>query len=420
MYPYKKLSLSICTALMLSGCSSIGYGIAEAILDKQEESDERQCLITGQAFTGLEPSLKNGLRVLMVHGIGHHGPGYSREFLNKLSREMGLTKKLPGYKSIKLTDPLDTSKDLGSLRIFHYFNEQRNKSLMFYELVWSPITAEAKKIIAYDNTEEYSHRRATINNVLKNFSNNTVPDSFLYLGNHKEDILISFTQAYCWMVAANWSDLEQHTIDLCDFHTPDFTTNLKNNDYAFVSHSLGSRITIDGLQRIAMLTGDASNIYRGSLKEPREAVQILKEKNTPIFMLANQLPILQIGRKKPEITNQYNDYCLTSGKNYLQRMYQSTSLIAFNDPNDIASYPIPYSFSEHFLDSRLCTRTTNVDINIAEAFDLFGFGSAANPLTAHSGYQSDDRVIALIAKGIGSENTAEIINTRCEWIEEID
>jgi len=420
MFTRKKLSLGICATLLLSGCSSFGYGVAEAILDQQKQSDDRLCQITGQAFTGLEPFLNDGLKVLMVHGIGQHGAGYSAEFLGKLSAEMGLIKKSPGFKTIDLTDPLDTSKNLGSVRVHHYFDEQANKSLLFYELVWSIITEEAKKVIAYDSTGEYSHRRATINNLLKNFSNDTLPDSFLYLGDHREDILISFTQAYCWMVAKNWSGLAPHTTSTCDFNAPDFNTNLENNHYAFVSHSLGSRITIDGLQRIARLTGSNTDTYRGPIKKPRTAVQILKQKNTPIFMLANQLPVLQLGRKKAEVTQQYKDYCLEGGKYYPERMYKSTEIIAFNDPNDIASYPIPYNFSEQFLDSRLCINTSNVDINIANVVDLLGLGTAANPLTAHSGYQSDNRVIALIAKGIGSKNTADIINTRCKWIEETD
>jgi hypothetical protein len=44
----------------------------------------------------------------------------------------------------------------------------------------------------------------------------------------------------------------------------------------------------------------------------------------------------------------------------------------------------------------------------------------ANPLEAHIGYDTDDRVIALIAKGVGNENTAEIVKKRCRWIETID
>jgi len=420
MAGFKKYLLLFCGIAMITGCSSFGYGVTEAILDSTKNNDTRLCKVTGRSFSGLQPLLKEGLKVLMVHGIGEHTPGYSAEFLDKLTHEMGLVKTSPGYKSIDLFDPIETDKSLGSLRVHHYFNNDHSKTLVFYELLWSSITREAKKVIAYDSSGEYSHRRADINDLLKKFSNDTMPDSFLYLGDHRQDILSSFIQSYCWMAAKNWADLAEHTRSPCDFHAPGFSHNMQKNHYAFVTHSLGSRITIDGLQRMAKVLGSDSNIYRGTLKKPQTAVQILKQKQTYIFMLANQLPVLQLGRKKAEVTQQYADYCLSKGIYFKDRMYQSTKLIAFNDPNDIASYPIPYGFTQKYLDSRLCIEVANVEINIASVTDLLGLGTFANPMTAHSGYKSDDRVIALIANGIGSDNTAEVVNKRCEWLEETD
>jgi hypothetical protein len=92
-------------------------------------------------------------------------------------------------KTIELLDPVDTTKNLGSIRVYHYFNKDRSQTLLFYELLWSGITQEAKKVIAYDSVGEYAHHRADINNLLKTFSNETMPDSFLYLGDHRNDIL---------------------------------------------------------------------------------------------------------------------------------------------------------------------------------------------------------------------------------------
>lgn len=421
MHNFKMHVLILCGFMMLTGCSSFGYGIAEAVMDhNNQQNDTRICEVTGRPFSGLEPLLKDGLKVLMVHGIGDHTSGYSAEFLNKLTAEMGLNKKSPGYKTIDIFDPIDATKNLGLIRVHHYFNKDHSKTLLFYELVWSSITQEAKKVIAYDSTGEYAHRRADINDLLKKFSNETMPDSFLYLGDHRQDILTSFIQAYCWMAASNWQELADHTTSACNFHAKGFTDNLQKNHYAFVTHSLGSRITIDGLQRMAKFLGSDSEMYRGAIKKPQTAAQILKQKNTYIFMLANQLPILQLGRKKAEVTQQYADYCLANGSHYNERIYQSTQLIAFNDPNDIASYPIPYGFSQQYLDSRLCINVSNVEINIAKVTDLLGFGTFANPLTAHSGYRSDDRVVALIAKGIGTNKAADIVKARCKWVEEID
>jgi hypothetical protein len=44
----------------------------------------------------------------------------------------------------------------------------------------------------------------------------------------------------------------------------------------------------------------------------------------------------------------------------------------------------------------------------------------ANPMEAHVGYSKDDRVVALIAKGIGNGNTAPIVKEKCQWTEITD
>ena len=66
-------SLSI--AMLLSGCASIGKGAAEAVLEKSEKEDTRQCQVWGEPFTGIAADLakKNGkTKVLFVHGVGDH------------------------------------------------------------------------------------------------------------------------------------------------------------------------------------------------------------------------------------------------------------------------------------------------------------------------------------------------------------
>ena len=40
-------------------------------------------------------------------------------------------------------------------------------------------------------------------------------------------------------------------------------------------------------------------------------------------------------------------------------------------------------------------------------------------MAAHVGYENDERVIALITRGMGGETTAQVIRERCEWIEAV-
>ena len=122
----------------------------------------------------------------------------------------------------------------------------------------------------------------------------------------------------------------------------------------------------------------------------------------------------------PEVVNQHDTYCEPGGEHYNQRLVTKTSIIAFSDPNDLLSYAIPQKFGQHRLDSRLCAEITNININVAHVIDMFGLGKFANPLTAHTGYDSDDRVVALIANGVGTDHTSQIVNDRCEWTEYVD
>ena len=95
---------------MLNGCASFGKGIIEGILEKQEEKDTRLCEITGDKFRGIKPQLEvpgRKMKVLMVHGVGNHLPGYSTEFLEKLAKELDLPVTAKAYKNITLVDPKD-------------------------------------------------------------------------------------------------------------------------------------------------------------------------------------------------------------------------------------------------------------------------------------------------------------------------
>ncbi len=418
MINIKQLIIFGISGLILSGCSSLGKGVTEAILEKQEAEDTRMCEIWGPEFTGLKPHLSNRkgkMKVLMVHGVGDHKPGYATEFFEKLSKELELTVTSKAHKDIKLFDRELPDSPLGNLRINRFLNKDRSQELIFYELTWSEITAKEKEVLAYDNSGQYSFRRTELNDLMKRFSNDTGPDPIIYLGASREDILLAFTQSFCWMTYGNWDELPEGEGKTCE--SPDISA-ITNDQYAFISHSLGSRITIDGVERITSALGqrvnDDDDMYQKIVEKE------LRKKTIPIYMMSNQLPMLQLGRKLPEISNQKKSYCDPEGENYSKRMLTKTPVIAFSDPNDILSYAIPPGFVEKYLDSRLCIEVTNVNINVAFVYDIFGLGKLANPMDAHIGYDTDDRVVGLIAKGIGNEYTSDLVKERCQWIETID
>jgi hypothetical protein len=428
---------SLAIVILLSGCASIGKGAAEAVLEKTENEDTRVCQVWGEPFTGIGADLaqKNKkTKVLFVHGVGDHIPGYTTEFLEKLAKDLNLNARSEEQKNIELNTPLFPGKNLGNLRITHLLNEQNGQELTFYELTWSEITRQEKALLDFDNSGEYDFRRAKINGMLKKFSNDTGPDPIIYLGQSRVPILAAFAQSFCWMATRNWEDLPKSGKHACMGLNDANAGHIGNDNYVIISHSLGSRIAIDGMQRIAaLLSSPAKRLssenqllskeqFSTSYKKisfSTKAIQTLQSKRIPIFMLSNQLPMLQLGRELPEVAGQEASYCDPNGANYKKRMLSETDIIAFSDPNDLLSYGIPPGFAEKYIDSRLCAKITNVNINIAKVMDAFGLTDLANPLEAHVGYDTDDRVVAMIAKGIGNPGTSPLIKQRCEFVKEV-
>ncbi len=418
------LPLSLVLSVGLSGCASFGKGIAEAVLEKNDGEDTRVCQVRGKPFAGIAPSLakKHGkTKVLMVHGVGDRLAGYSTEFLEKLAKELDVTAKSSTYKDIQLVSPVDTDKNLGNLRITQLKNADGSKELLFYELTWSEITRSQKELLGFDNSGEYSYKRAEVNDMLKKFGNDTGPDPIIYLGDTRTQILRAFSQSFCWMGKDGWEQLPNDSRVACAT-TDSFSNNIDQDDFIFVSHSLGSRITIDGLQRLASVLENPKKYSTTSydVTPPARMRQLLQQKKIQIFMLSNQLPMLQLGRELPEVNAQKADYCLANGSRYSSRLFDETAIVAFSDPNDLLSYAIPHNFSDKYLDSRLCIKVTNVNINVAKIFDAFGMGKFANPMDAHLGYSKDDRVVAMIAKGIGNGQSAPLVKEKCEWTEITD
>lgn len=415
-------SLSI--ALLLSGCQSIGKGAMEAFLEKTESEDTRQCQVWGQPFTGIEAELANKAKhtkVLFVHGVGDHIPGYTTEFLEKLAKDLNLNTRSAEQKNIELTAPLIPDKNLGNLRITHLLNEQNGQELTFYELTWSEITRAEKQMLAFDTSGDYDFRRAKINGLLKKFSNDAGADPVIYGGESRVPILAAFAQSFCWMATGDWQNLPKSGKQSCTGLNDSAADRIAKDNYVFISHSLGSRIVTDGLDRLVGMLANPEKYTANNKKVVMsgKAVEAMQNKRIPIYMLSNQLPMLQLGRKPPEVAGQDASYCEANGANYKKRMFNQTDIVAFSDPNDLLSYGIPAEFSEKYIDSRLCANITNVNINIAKVMDALGLTDLANPMTAHVGYDTDDRVVALIAQGIGTKAEAPIIKQRCTFTKEM-
>ncbi len=419
----------LAVSLLLAGCASIAKGVTEAVLEstRGESEDTRLCEAEGAPFEGIEPYLarqdslppigdadssRPQVKVVYVHGIGTHKEGHGIDLMQNLTRSLALDVRSPRPKRIGLVDPENPDESLGELNLFRFTDEHRKRDLIFYELTWSSITQSSKEAIAFDQSDVYKARRASINQSLRAVINDIAPDPIAFAGNRGEPILNAIGQSLCWAMSRTWSQLPESTTGQACELDDDFGSRAAIDDFAFITHSLGSRAIMDSLQRTVRRADDPEFHDNRDVQRMTDA---LRERELQLFMLSNQLPLLEAGQDPQEITGAAAEFCGPDAPRSRERFFKSIRMVAFSDPNDVMSYPIPETWVERYVDSRLCPKVTNITINIASVNSLFGLGSIANPLTAHTGYDADERVGGLMAKGAGHEDVTPIVRERCTW-----
>lgn len=416
-------------ALLLPGCQSFGRGVAEAVLEASGRSteDTRRCEVVGPAFHGLEPYLaeqdrlppidaagpgRRQLKILYIHGIGTHLPGHGSALADRLGEALGLRVMAPRSKRIVLASPLGGNEVLGEINITRMVDERRQRDAAFYELTWSLINRRAKEAIGFDQSSYFTSRRASINQALRAFVNDVAPDPIAFAGVNRDKILRAVGQTLCWAASRSWDELPVRTEGIaCGDQLPGFGSRVGRDDLVFVTHSLGSRATLDALQQLVT--------FPDLVERPagRRVVAAFRDSVVPVFMLSNQLPLLEAGVVPQEIRGQTVRFCRPDSPERERRFFARTDLVAIGDPNDVMSYPVPVEWVDAYVESRLCPRPINVFVEIAPVQNLFGLGEVANPLTAHTTYDTDERVAALIARGAGHPAAAPIVKERCSFLE---
>jgi hypothetical protein len=137
-FSYCYCFLTLLLLALLSGCAGIAEGVAQAVMKGKgvPKRDTRQCHVLGRPFDGLDTFLSGAancdpetiaktpdLKVLMVHGIGIHHPGYSARLTENLALALSLNKKNEQYKELRLSRPHYPEQEVGVLRISRHFSE---------------------------------------------------------------------------------------------------------------------------------------------------------------------------------------------------------------------------------------------------------------------------------------------------------
>lgn len=378
-------------------------------------------------FAGLTEGLRDSkrLNLIVIHGMGTHPVGYSHDWLQRIGNRLSLSQDtvFPG-KTIRIVRNQDRTLS-GYLRVSQFTSRLRDpiskeRLLRVYEVTWSPATQVLKdKAFAYD--DNYAVSRSAFNREMKKkLMNDSFGDAVQYVGKKelREAMQFPIEQALCFLT--NDSALDNVSngaeADNCEFAPvldPDF-------GFAVLTHSLGSAILFDV---ISGLTDDHVTSLGGfgsstaiQKENAQNAIKRFESGIYHIFMMANQLPLIHLAANEVCDIGKAPHRSIAPIIKFLERLgsylaplaNRMRTIVAFNDPNDLLSYPI----SECLRDSVAKFNFVDIEISIAKwALYIPGNGMASNPLDAHVNYPENDRLIELIACGSSSDRCPPLVGT---------
>jgi hypothetical protein len=233
-----------------------------------------------------------------------------------------------------------------------------------YGLVWSPLTADAKRSLCFDVAGSnpscpaglFDGVRASLNSRFKDsLLNDCFADAIVYLGPLGGQIRASMKAA-----------VERFG-----------TAHVAGGPLVLVTESLGSKILTDA-------------VVAGTSDERAGLSRVLSDTRV-IFMAANQIPLLNLGfngqagfDKQSSTMRDLRDV-LRDSRSASRKSAAELYLVAFSDPNDLLTYELP--------------AVDRATINIRVSNTKTWFGALENPDTAHRGYLDNGKVWKLITCG---------------------
>lgn len=385
-------------------------------------------------FQGLQSIQRDAkhLHIVMVHGISRHSPGWSKDFHNKLAASLNLRlekdeawgkciaidgkgefAEMAGCDESKIPETADGV--IRSVVLRPADGNKETSAVTITEVTWSPITSALKKtLLDYDKESGLSNKRALINKKLREgLIDDGFSDALAYSGEAGERIRQVVWHAICHSLAGNPQNGGK-----CDMQG-------SGQRFAFITHSLGSRVVFDLLHVDAREEEDAARRNEISLMQQHALKQKISGNTVAVYMLANQLPLLEMaGAPRAGVGEQAGNAdglklfradkapSPISGTNAIARFLQDRrgaikkqeslefmaqkvpqpplSIAAFSDPNDLLSYSLCHSGMRRLEDVELS------DIWVSNAPNLYLF---ADPAAAHQGYWTNKDVIKLLIGG---------------------
>jgi len=288
----------------------------------------------------------------------------------------------------------------------YWYSYQGIKARLTHALIlWSPLTAPAKRDLEFDAPRgsvpggEFDWKRAWLNGALKvGLINDCFADAVVYSGREFSRIHTTLKQAVCVSMGGAVSNAGRCSFPMVSNASPQIV---------FATESLGSKLLFDAL--VALLAEADGPTLQAMLD--RLAGDLI------VFMLANQIPLLNLARETGEVaaggpfeglvqpapgfsTGDSLEQVLRALLSRppieaaIQPRTRSVTLVAFTDPNDLLSYRLSQKYKASFP-----ARVWIVNVIVSNDYTYFGY--VERPDTAHSGYRANKTTMDILLCGIG-------------------
>jgi hypothetical protein len=327
--------------------------------------------------------------VLLVHGMGTHDASWVQTLVTPLARALGF----PVPSELPTPEPLKNGAQL-----YRFELTQSGQQLHIAAVLWSPVTSPAKKTLCYDanqvtplctDSTVLSHdKRAWLNGYLKSqIMDDRLSDVTFYLNEDGgRQIREAIEDALLRSLSTEAVTLDQVSTGV--------TPTAKSAPLFLISESLGSKIVVDSLQTLE------------DSRQTQQFAQRARGNVHTLFLLANQIPILNLGIRDTAGQPDPYQHLKTFAKS--RNAYRSPGLpaalhvVAFSDPNDIFSYQLPTGVIPHedAIISNVLASNAHTFLGVYESLD-----------GAHTCYIQTTPVANTIAHGSGT--LAKSVGAHC-------
>ncbi len=375
------------------------------------------------------------VRVFIVHGMITKDPNYSVEFQAALGETLQLIrgKQYPvqyinrgyGFEVFSGPQPFVSKMPLSELRKTSWLDDHNNERLVVYELLWAPLRDRLKRqfLSCYESrldndcenvtdVNRAADGRSWINGWLKDdVMVNGFADAMLVLSPVGDVLRDDVTQAMCTIASDALRDTGfkmPEAATRCDLIGQDLSQEarqgaalaLAKTKFVTITHSLGSFLVLDTQQQYARTkVRSETKANHETADERRDLLLFQLTDQSSVFMMANQVGLLQLARLKagcfsegiePDCPNRFlppvHDAMEEDARSQMRK------IVAFNDSNDLLGFELqPYQSEMSLFGFLINVSVRNSGFSIPWLFK--------NPKSVHTTHFENRAIINAVAEG---------------------